>query len=313
MKILRYRYNFSHDGASVPEIILNMAKLFVYIIMGKRFVTREFFGKKFVLDLKTHGLSKYVFIYKIREILDTEIILKEVHGDMHILEAGANIGYYVLLESSLLSNKGKIYAFEPDPRNVEVLKKNIEINNLGSMVSLYPYAVGDKDSVGKFHIYKESNMNSFVKNIKKKEGEGRDIDIKYIKLDSFPEIDKVDFMRMDIEAYECFLIDGAMEFFKRKNNIKLLIELHPDCYNEQELNFSRRLKELQNIGFKARYLISAGIARPKEIIARGYSPIKTARELKWERGLYENVKMDDLIDFLKNDKKIVRTVLLEKS
>jgi len=263
--------------------------------------------------LETHGLSKYVYLYKTREILDNDIIMKEVHGDMHILEAGANIGYYVLLESTLLDKGGKIYAFEPDPRNVEVLRKNIKVNNLESMVDIHPYAVGDKDSVGQFRLYKESNMNSFVKNIKKNDKDETLIDMKYVKLDSFSEIDKVDFMRMDIEAYECFLLDGAMEFLKRKKNIKLLIELHPDCYNEGELNFNRRLKELGDIGFEVRYLISAGIPRPKEIVAKGYEPIKTARELKWERGLYENVKMEDLIEFVGNPTKIVRTILLEKS
>jgi FkbM family methyltransferase len=285
--------------------------LFFYLLIGKRFVTRDFFGQKIVLDFKTHGLSKYVFIYGIREILDTELVSQEVRGNMNVLDAGANIGYYALLEASLL-DQGKVYAFEPDPRNVEVLEKNIEVNNLSDKIKLYPYAVGDKDSVQKFQLYKESNINSFVKNIKKVSSEDKSINVKCLKLDNFSEIDKIDFIRMDIEAYECFLIDGAIEFLKRKENIKLLIELHPEVYNNQELDFTKRLEKLKELGFQAKYLISAGIPRPKEIIAKGYQPIKTARELKWERGLYKDVKMDDLIEFVKNDKKIVRTILLEK-
>lgn len=309
MRLLN-RYNFYHDRISKTKILINIIKLFFYILLGKKFVIKEFFGKKLILDFKTHGVSKYVFIYGIREILDTELVMQEIKGDMNILDAGANIGYYAILEASLI-NKGKVYAFEPDPRNIEVLEKNIKLNNFSEKIKLYPYAVGNEDSVKKFNLYEESNISSFIKNIKK-QGEKKLIDIKCVKLDNFPEIDKIDFIRSDIEGYECFLIDGMMEFLKRKKNIKLLMELHPDCYNDQELDFTKRLEELKKIGFKAKYIISAGVAEPKEIINKGYRPVKTAQELKWKRGLYKNVKMDDLIGFVKNDKKIVRTILLEK-
>ena len=313
MKLLNYKYNFYHDRIGPLGILTNTIKLFFLMAIGKRYVKREFFGYKFILDLKTHGLSKFVYIYKIREILDTDIILKEVKGNMNILDAGANIGYYALLESSCLDHNGKVYAFEPDVRNFEVLEKNVKTNKLLSRIKLYNYAVGNENAIGKFYLYKESNINSFVKNEKKKDIEEKFVKMKIIKLDNFEHINKVDFIRMDIEGYECFLIDGAMEFLKRKNNIKLLIEVHPDVYNDGDLNFCRRLEVLMTLGFKVKYMISAAVPRPREIINKGYQPIKTARELKWERGLYENIKMEDLIEFLKNEKKIVRTIFLEKS
>ena len=281
--------------------------------LGRRFVRREFFGYKINLDLKTHGLSKFVYIYKIREILDTDLVLQEVNGDMTVLDAGANIGYYALLESSCLGAGGRVYAFEPDIRNFEVLEKNVKDNNLSNKIKLFNFAVGSENAIGKFYLYKESNINSFVKNEKKKSIEEKFVKVKIIKLDDFEHIDKVDFIRMDIEGYECFLIDGAMEFLKRKKNIKLLIEVHPDVYNEEELNFVNRLETLATLGFKVKYLISAGIPRPNEIIAKGYQPEKTARELRWDRGLYKNVSMKDLIMFLRNKKKIVRAILLEKN
>ena len=313
MKLLDYRYNFYFTGVSKIKIFFNIIKVLFLLLIGKRFVQRDFFGKKIILDFKTHGLSKFVYIYGIREILDTQLIQQEIKGDMHVLDAGANIGYYAILEASLLSEQGKVYAFEPDARNVEVLKKNIALNNYSEKIKVYPYAVSDKDEMKKFQLYKESNINSFVKNAKKVKSERETVEMKCVKLDSFPEIDKVDFIRMDIEAYECYLLDGAMEFLKRKNKIKLLIELHPEVYNENELNFINRLEKLKQLGFKVKYLISAGIPCPQKIIDKGYCPIRTAQELKWNRGLYENISMDHLIEFLRSEKKIIRTVLLEKN
>ena len=41
----------------------------------------------------------------------------------------ANIGYYVILESKKVGEKGIIYAVEPIKENFELLEKNISLNN----------------------------------------------------------------------------------------------------------------------------------------------------------------------------------------
>ena len=47
----------------------------------------------------------------------------EVQPNDTILDLGANIGYYILMEAQKLSNNAKIYAVEPDPRNIKMLSK----------------------------------------------------------------------------------------------------------------------------------------------------------------------------------------------
>ena len=47
---------------------------------------------------------------------------------MQVLDIGANIGYYVLIERNLIGKKGKIVAVEPVDENIELLKKNLELN-----------------------------------------------------------------------------------------------------------------------------------------------------------------------------------------
>jgi len=300
------KYCFSYDGTSKIRIFLNIIRFLFYKLINKRFVTAKIHGNKMLLDLNV-GMSKSLFICNTRELLDTDIVMNQIKGNMNVLDVGANIGYYTILEASLLNN-GKVYAFEPDPRNIEMLKKNIKINNFSQKIKLYPYAAAEKNSIREFNLSEQTNLSSFTR---KQENVGS-VKVNCVKLNDFAKEKNIDFVRMDIEGYECMVIAGMLDFLRMKQNLKLLIEAHPSAFNIGSFSFIEELDSLKKFGFKVRYLISAGEARPYKIIQRGYKPIKVVKEGERTRGLYENVKMDDLISFLKNNTKIVRSILLEK-
>lgn len=52
-------------------------------------------------------------------------------GDL-FLDIGANVGTYTVLASGVCG--GKIMAFEPDPRTLRHLQRNIELNQLENLV-----------------------------------------------------------------------------------------------------------------------------------------------------------------------------------
>lgn len=64
------------------------------------------------------------------------------------VNVGANIGYYCCL--ALLKHKPTI-AFEPEPRNLKYLLKNIKANNWENEIEIYPVAISSK--VGIVDIY----------------------------------------------------------------------------------------------------------------------------------------------------------------
>lgn len=66
--------------------------------------------------------------HEIHEPLMTEIIKRETKEGDVVLDIGAHIGYYTLMFARLVGKEGKVFAFEPDPDNFTLLKKNIEIN-----------------------------------------------------------------------------------------------------------------------------------------------------------------------------------------
>lgn len=82
-------------------------------------------GHKMFLDSKD---SLRLSIHGIYEPLETELAKKEVKKGNVVLDIGANIGYYTLIFAKLVGEDGKVFAFEPDPTNFALLKKNVEMN-----------------------------------------------------------------------------------------------------------------------------------------------------------------------------------------
>lgn len=306
-----FKHIFSYSGVSKAEILINIIKLLSLKLINRRYVIKTVQSNKMLLDLNTPGISKTLFLYGKRELLETWIVKNEVKGDMNILDVGANIGYYALLEASLVDG-GKVYAFEPDSRNMKLLQENIKLNNFANKIEAYPYAVSEKNCIRKFHLAQRRNLSRIVGNNNNNKPTNL-ISVKCIRLDEFSNMDKIDFIRMDIEGYECMAIDGMREFLKTtKKPIKLMIEVHPNLYDNDRFNFKERMNYLYSLDFYIKYLISAGVARPKIILDSGYEPIKTVKEGRLARGLYNDVEIKDLLNFLDSSTKIVRAIFFEK-
>ena len=44
------------------------------------------------------------------------------------------MGYYTIIGSRLVGDKGKVYAFEPEPASFALLQKNVRLNGLTNVV-----------------------------------------------------------------------------------------------------------------------------------------------------------------------------------
>lgn len=306
-KIRKYRIvdMFRYDDISVGRIFVNIARLITLQALGKRFVEAPVNNYRMILDLKTPGLSKALFVYRSREILDTRVIHNELQPDMNFLEVGANIGYYALLEATNLST-GTVIALEPDPRNVELLKKNIQLNNVEDKVKVYPYAASDENTTLPLHLNERTNVSNFVHN----EGAVDTVDVTCVRLDTLPEIKEVDFIRMDIEGYECKVLRGLENIiYDTKKPLKIMIEVHLGKYNDTDLNFSEELHKLFDASFVTKYLISAGEGK-SVYESRGYKSVDRATETGGTRYLYRDVSTEDTLEIL--TERGIRSILLER-
>jgi len=219
------------------NIIGNMKYTFIKKIhKNEKYIKCRINGSLMMLDLNDPGICKDLIINKIKEPFCTEKMKKIIGSDDIIIDIGANIGYYVLLEAKL-AKSGKVYAIEPVPANLELLKRNVELNNYYN-VEIFNYGIGDTNEEREMFVVEKSNLCSFIKDpytdIKNK------IKVPVIKLDDFVEKfvgEYPSLIRMDTEGFEYNIIKGADKILKNNKPLKLFIELHPCRISEEKINY----------------------------------------------------------------------------
>ncbi len=225
------------------------------------------------IDLMDKGISEELCINKKRECFTTDFLKKVIKKDDIIIDIGANIGYYVLLEAKLAS-KGKIYAIEPIPKNNDLLKRNIKLNNYKN-VFVFKCALGNKQGKGTMNICNKSNWSSFTKNPNVKII--KEINVPITTLDRFVEKNlhkPPTLVRMDVEGYEYQIIKGMLKTLNKNIPLKLLIELHPPWLNlMSRKNMEELIDILKSKGFKIKGIFS-------EVSPFNYKDIKIINKLR---------------------------------
>lgn len=143
-----------------------------------------------------------------------------------IFDCGANIGFATIFFKWLYP-ESEIYAFEPDKKTFELLKYNIEYNNLKN-VHLFNVALSRENGTLDFFI-DCNNPGSLIMSTKKERISTNKILVNCISLSSFMtqnKITKIDFVKMDIEGSEKEVVDDLDTNETLLIIDKLIIEYH---------------------------------------------------------------------------------------
>ncbi len=215
---------------------------------GTSMAIKNILDHNMIFDLNDEGISRKLFFRNIHEPLSTLQYQKEIKFGMNILEIGSNIGYYALIGAKLIGKTGKIYAFEPNPQNYDMLKFNIVLNKYNDLFETYPYGVGAKNGEFVFYMMNKGNTSSFIKRNDSTINIKDERKVKVVCLDDFfDESIKIDYFRMDVEGYEFEIIKGMAKILERNNKPKgAFIEVHSLLLNQMNssaYDFSEKMKE----------------------------------------------------------------------
>ncbi len=200
----------------------------------------EIQGSKMLFDINDESIamretfSSYAF-KKIHEKSTTELFKKVVKEENIVVDLGANIGYFTLLAAKIVGPKGKVFAFEPEPKNYSYLVKNIELNNYNNVMT-FQKAVSDKNGktnlflcsydTGHHTINQYSGVEAYSRGRKVEE---QSIEIETVTLDTFlkDKANHIEVIKMDVEGAEMLALLGMDKTLKQNQNIKIFVEFFP--------------------------------------------------------------------------------------
>lgn len=192
-------------------------KLFYYRLSRPKNIDFDVISTKDGVVFKTSFHQTTLFtneaLYPIVADFDYYQHFYKVKRDDIVIDAGANCGHLSIFFSKLVGEKGKIFAFEPDKFNIERIAKNSKLNedlkdniiiedlllwNKNELIDFY-----EAGTVGSSAVWIPDNQHMVKK-------QAVTID-NWVKSNA---IQKLNFIKMDIEGAEIEALEGCIETIK---------------------------------------------------------------------------------------------------
>ncbi len=145
-------------------------------------------------------------------------------GD-NFVDVGAHCGLYTLLAGKIVGPTGKVIAIEPNPINRDLLKRNVNLNELNN-VRIVPNAASDKRSL--IEIYYERGKTAFTSASKRA---CSSMLVETTTLDEITEsLDSIRMVKIDTEGYDLRVLKGASKTLS-KTSFVIVEQISSDVQN----------------------------------------------------------------------------------
>lgn len=187
-------------------------------------------------------------------------------GDV-VLDIGANIGLYTLTLARRVGPTGRVFAFEPEPSNCALLRKNIEQNGYHN-VTIFEKAVSDRS--GKCNLYLSKTHGGLHRTYQSRACSGSVV-IESVRLDDIADLrdQEVNLIKIDVEGAEPRVLAGMGALLGRSRNLKLFMEFVPKFLLEQGLCPDEVLSWLRAEGFEL-FRVDSRMRKVQRVTPREY-------------------------------------------
>ncbi len=179
-----------------------------------------------------------------------------------VLDIGSNWGYFTCRYSQFIDKGGKVYSFEPFQRLYSLQMKILKLLNIKN-VYLFNTALGENNTEGFLQIpkndlilYDSMGYLDVGKTVQNNENDLARFKIKTTSIDNFvheQNIKTIDFVKIDVEGFELFVLKGAMDTLNKMKPIFYLetIAKHYQKYNYTVADIKTFFDNYNYYGFKS--------------------------------------------------------------
>lgn len=242
--------HFPTERIGGSKILAGIWRIFFYLFRPENpFVMRLKHYKAWVHP-KKGTLTRVILRRGAWEPLETDFFISRLKPGSFVVDAGANFGHYALVASNLVGPDGLVVAFEPFPRNFELLRANASLLPIQNVVA---EQAGLADKSGAMDLITDEENpggHSFNPNLIWKAGEK--ISVPVYALDDYIEERcvnrRLDVLKSDTQGYEWRLVSGARKTILRDKPL-VLCEVAPAALKEIGDSHQELLRFFEEAGY----------------------------------------------------------------
>lgn len=180
----------------------------------------------------------------------TLAVARFIRPGMHVVNVGANVGYFAILFAALVGPDGYVTAVEPQLDLCHLIARSAIVNGLSRRLNVVPVAAGDGDAStvivvnpllrGMAHVQADGPRALMM-------ADGAAREVAQATLDDIlagsAHRRRVDLLFMDAEGSEQRVLRGATQMLANNPDVTIVMEFIPSMY-EDPVGFARELAAL---------------------------------------------------------------------
>lgn len=172
-------------------------------------------------DLDSLGLGHRA----VYEPWETAVVTRDLKPEQTFIDIGAHIGYYSLMASALVGKKGKVFAFEPEPKNFSILTQNVADHHIPN-IEIFNCAISSDEGIVNMFLNPKNSGDNRV-GIPNEGWES--IPVLTYSIDFFFQFyqGKIDFTKIDVQGHELEVLSGMKKTIEKYPDLKIIIEYSP--------------------------------------------------------------------------------------
>lgn len=178
-----------------------------------------------------NGLSFYTITFPLFELINElrgYLLLGDLHTGDTVIDAGASSGISAMYFAKRIGPEGRLICLEPSPDAIKILRENISINALEN-IAVLEKGISDRSGTESFFLG-DVGASHIVQGSSKKSKSA--VTLEVVTLDDIVRaygLEKVDFIKMDIEGAEVRIIDQLSSFLASQPGLIIAVASYHEC------------------------------------------------------------------------------------
>ena len=169
---------------------------------------------------------------------------------MTVLDIGAHCGFHTLLFSKSVGRCGRVLAFEPSRSNRKRLRVNLAMNFCRN-ANVLPWALGEEDGSATLYVVEGNTvLNSLRPQPNARSATPTRVAVRPLdKVLGELRVEKVDFVKLDVEGAELAVLSGATRLLDTAPRPVILCEVQEETSRAWDYSSRQIIEQLHARGF----------------------------------------------------------------